>query len=63
MSNRAGHHEPPGILTVLSVASMQGNRLQIKAAIKVDSGHDVPLIVQHKYHKQSTAQTQISSLL
>lgn len=33
----------PDILTVLGVASVKSNRLQIQAAVQVDSGHDVSL--------------------
>lgn len=42
------------ILTVFSVASMQGDRFQVKAAVKIDSSHDVPSSTQHKHHENCT---------
>lgn len=52
-----------GILTVLSVARMQGDRLQVKAAVKIDGSHDVPFGVQHKRHESNTNAGPDSSLL
>lgn len=50
-----------GILTVLSVARMQGDRLQVKAAVKIDGSHDVPLEYSISVTNQTQTQAQIQA--